>query len=137
MMLKKKFIPLLVSDFRKSVWSVSSISVAVFGTGRWYYSLPTGPPRQARLARFGPCPDFGFQYVLIRNKRSKKILGRILDLAWLKFAVAALAYTIRNKSSKTKVFCVKKKVCYKYEKNSGSCLGVTGLDWLCYFAGKS
>ena len=79
-------------------------------------------------------------WVSIRSYKTqpvKKILGRVLDLAWLKFAVAALAYTIRNKSSKTKVVCVKKKVCYKYEKNSGSCLGVTGLDWLCYFAGKS
>ena len=32
----------------------------------------SGPPRQARQARFGPCLDFGFQYTLIRNNRSKK-----------------------------------------------------------------
>ena len=30
-----------------------------------------GPPRQARQERFGPCLDFGFQYALIRNNRSK------------------------------------------------------------------
>ena len=40
------------------------------------------------------CLDFGFQYTLIRNNRSKKIWGRILDLAQLKFAVAALNYDI-------------------------------------------
>ena len=36
--------------------------------------------------------DFGFQYSFIRNLKQpvKKIWGRILDLAWLKVAVAAL-----------------------------------------------
>ena len=29
----------------------------------------------------GPCLDFGFQYALIRNNRSKKNWGRILGLA--------------------------------------------------------
>ena len=32
----------------------------------------SGPPWQARKARFGPCLDFGFQCALIRNNRSKK-----------------------------------------------------------------
>ena len=36
------------------------------------YLLIAGLPRQARQARFGPCLDFGFQYTLIRNNRSKK-----------------------------------------------------------------
>ena len=31
--------------------------------------------------------DFGFQYTLIRNNQSKKNWSKILDLAWLKFAV--------------------------------------------------
>ena len=96
--------------------------------------------RAATAGKVGKVWSLPRLWVSIRSYKKqpvKKILGRILDLAWLKFAVAALAYTIRNKSSKTKVVCVKKKVCYKYEKNSGSCLGVTGLDWLCYFAGKS
>ena len=45
---------------------------------------------QGSQARFGPCLDFGYQYALIRNNQSKKICGRILDLAWLKFTMAAL-----------------------------------------------
>ena len=36
-------------------------------------SLSSGPPRLARPPRPGPCLDFGFQYALIRNNRSKKI----------------------------------------------------------------
>ena len=36
-----------------------------------------------------------FQYALIRNNQSKKICGRILDLAWLKFAVAALQQKVQ------------------------------------------
>ena len=52
----------------------------------------SGLPRQAR---FCPCLDFGFQYALIRNKWSKKIRGRILDLASLKFAMAALFIIMR------------------------------------------
>ena len=40
--------------------------------------LSSGPPRQGRQARFGPCLDFGFQYALIRNNWSKKIWGRIM-----------------------------------------------------------
>ena len=35
-----------------------------------FHSFITGPPRQAR---FGPCLDFGFQYALIRNNRSKNL----------------------------------------------------------------
>ena len=31
----------------------------------------SGPPRQGRQAKFGPCLDFGFQYALIRNNWSK------------------------------------------------------------------
>ena len=31
----------------------------------------SGQPRQGRQARFIPCLDFGFQYALIRNNRSK------------------------------------------------------------------
>ena len=52
----------------------------------------SGPPRLARAPSPGPgpCLDFGFQYALIRNKRSKKNWGRILGLSWLKFAVASL-----------------------------------------------
>ena len=38
----------------------------------------------------GPCPDFGFRYAFIRNNRSKNNWGRILGLAWLKFAVVPL-----------------------------------------------
>ena len=42
----------------------------------------------------GPCLDFGFQYALKYKKQHvKKIWGRILGLAWLKFARAALSYT--------------------------------------------
>ena len=33
----------------------------------------TRPPRLARSPRPGPCLDFGFQYALSRNNRSKKI----------------------------------------------------------------
>ena len=49
-----------------------------------------GPPRLARPPRPGPCLKFGFQYALVRNNQSKKFWGRILGLAWLKFAVAPL-----------------------------------------------
>ena len=35
--------------------------------------VSTGPPRLARPPRPGPYLDFGFQYALIRNNRSKKI----------------------------------------------------------------
>ena len=52
--------------------------------------LLPGAPRLARPPRPGPCLDFGFQYARIRNNRSKKIWGRILGLACLKFAVASL-----------------------------------------------
>ena len=55
-----------------------------------------GPPRQAR---FGPCLDSGFQYTLIRSNRSKKIRGRMLDLAWLKFAVEALPKNKRERQN--------------------------------------
>ena len=34
----------------------------------------SGPPRLARPPRPGPCLDFGFQYSLIRNKRSKNFM---------------------------------------------------------------
>ena len=34
-------------------------------------SWHTGPPGQERQARFSPCLDFGFQYALIRNNRSR------------------------------------------------------------------
>ena len=34
----------------------------------------TGPPRQARQARFGPCLDFGFQYAFLTNNRSNKFV---------------------------------------------------------------
>ena len=54
--------------------------------------LGTGSPQQARQARFSPWLDFGFQYALIRNNWPKTFLGTILDLAWLKFAMAALRY---------------------------------------------
>ena len=37
-------------------------------------ALAPGPPRQRRQARFDPFLNFGFQYTLIRNNRSK-ILG--------------------------------------------------------------
>ena len=53
---------------------------------RWF----AGTPRLARPPRPGPCLDFGFQYAFIRNNRSKNFLGRLLGLAWLKFAVASL-----------------------------------------------
>ena len=45
-----------------------------------YYNSIKGIPyqgrhtRQARQAWFGPCLDFGFQYALIKNNRSKKIV---------------------------------------------------------------
>ena len=55
---------------------------------RYYF---TGPLWLARPLRPGPCLDFGFQYALIRNNRSKKFgVLRILGLAWLKFAMAPL-----------------------------------------------
>ena len=47
----------------------------------WVKLFVMEPPRP------GPCLDFGFQYALIRNNRSKI---RILGLAWLKLAVAAM-----------------------------------------------
>ena len=34
----------------------------------------TGPPGQARQARFGPCLDFGLQYALVSNNWPKKIV---------------------------------------------------------------
>ena len=46
--------------------------------------------RQPRQPMTAPCLYFRFQYALIRNNPVKKIWGRILDLAWLKFALAAL-----------------------------------------------
>ena len=62
-------------------------SVVLYNSGRPL----SGPPRQTRQARFGPCLDFGFQYARSYKKQPvKKILGRILALALLKFAVAAL-----------------------------------------------
>ena len=53
----------------------------------------SGPPRLARPPRPGPCLDFGFQYTLIRNNRSKKFGDRILGIAWLKFDVTPLFIT--------------------------------------------
>ena len=54
-------------------------------------SYIAGLPRQGRQARLGPCLDFGFQYALRRNNWSKNFeVTRILDLAWLKSALAAL-----------------------------------------------
>ena len=67
-------------------------------------SLSSGPPRLARPPRPRPCLDFGFQYAHIRNNRSKKISGRILGLAWLKFAVASLIM-VRNLQC-ARYFCV-------------------------------
>ena len=54
--------------------------------------LTAGLPRLARPPRSGPCLEFGFQYALIRNNGSKKFWVEYwtMDLAWLKFAVAAL-----------------------------------------------
>ena len=72
--------------------------VGAFPMRQW---LILGPPQQERQARFGPCLDFGFQYPLIRNNRSKKIWGRILDLAWLKVAVAALIWSYRVNTVQT------------------------------------
>ena len=40
--------------------------IPMVGIGLW-----SEQPWQARQARFGPCLDFGFQYTLIRNNRSK------------------------------------------------------------------
>ena len=37
----------------------------------WRFKFCPGPPRQGRQARFDPCLDFGLQYALIRNNRSK------------------------------------------------------------------
>ena len=49
----------------------------------------SGAPRLARPPK--PGLDFGFQYALTYKKQPiKKIWGRILGLAWLKFAVAPL-----------------------------------------------
>ena len=62
---------------------------------KYGYIIYSGPPRQARPPRLGPCLHFGFQYDLIKNSRSKQFgVQRILDLAWLKFAVAALIFII-------------------------------------------
>ena len=54
----------------------------------FYFHATPGPPRLARPPRPGPCLDFGFQYALIRNNRSKKfwVEHRALpgsDLPWL------------------------------------------------------
>ena len=40
---------------------------------RMSIALLTGPPRLARPPSPGPCTDFGFQYTVIRNNRSKKL----------------------------------------------------------------
>ena len=53
-------------------------------------NLLVGPPRQGRQARFGPCLDFGFLIRSFEKQPVKKFWGEILDLACLKFAVAAL-----------------------------------------------
>ena len=53
----------------------------------------SGAPRLSRHPRPGPCVDFGFQYTLIRNNRSKKFGDRILGIAWLKFDVTPLFIT--------------------------------------------
>ena len=38
---------------------------------QFWWDSSSGPPRLARSQRPGPCLDFGFQYSLIRNNRSK------------------------------------------------------------------
>ena len=53
-------------------------------------SIIFGPPWQARQTSFGTCLDFRFQYAPYKKQHVKKICGRILDLAWLKFTMAAL-----------------------------------------------
>ena len=49
-----------------------------------------GPPRLARPPRPGPCLDCGFSICSYKKQPVKNIWGRILGLARLKFAVAAL-----------------------------------------------
>jgi len=44
---------------------------------QFWWDSSSGPPRLARSQRPGPCLDFGFQYALTRNNRSKKNWGRI------------------------------------------------------------
>ena len=69
-----------------------ALPVAKFSAcGRKINHSVTGTPRLARPPRPGPCLDFGFQYTLIRNNWLKKNGGRILGLAWHKFAAATLA----------------------------------------------
>ena len=43
-------------------------------------AVKAGPPQLARPLRPGPCLDFGFQYALIRNNRSKQFGAQCLAL---------------------------------------------------------
>ena len=55
--------------------------------------LDTGPPRHGREGKAGKVwslPRFWVPIGSYKKQPDKKCWGRILDLAWLKFAVAAL-----------------------------------------------
>ena len=76
-----------LNDFKECLAIIGIVCIAnvtiIQGRHRW--QAPSRP---------GPCLDFGFQYALIRKKQPvKTIWGRILGLAWLKFAVAPLLLT--------------------------------------------
>ena len=87
-----------------------AVHLSFFGLFSRGYVLIKGRAATAgKVGKVWSLPKFWVSIRSYKKQPVKKIWGRILDLAWLKFAVAALAYTIRNKSSKTKVVCVKKK----------------------------
>ena len=65
--------------------SYSIVLILAYFLILWYMTRPL-----LRPLRPGSCLNFGFQYALMRNNRSKKIWGRIFGLVWLKLAVAAL-----------------------------------------------
>ena len=56
------------TQFQKWIWPHCGFFWFVLRMG----ACNAGPPRLARPTRPGPCLDFGFQYALIRNNRSKK-----------------------------------------------------------------
>ena len=95
-----------------SLCQCTTVGFTSFLSGGYTMNNIAGPPQQARQSRFGPCIDFVFQYALIRNNWSKKIWGKIFDLAWLKNGVAALSWEVK-----------------KYHVNPSTTLSFSGLNY--------
>ena len=60
----------LTQPFLRGCSDLAKVEIILFSSNLVAHA---GPPRQGRQARFDPCLDFGFQYALIKNNRSKNL----------------------------------------------------------------